>query len=358
VRERPTPAVSPTSGSGETGKRRQSGHFSLLHADPVVLYAWEIEIREPASGLWAILEALPVRASFLVVEASFTPNDPTYCAGLAAHIRDVSQRFDHLVVVVNCPTIGEVAALRRQGVPALHCSPSALVRDDFFKPSPGRQPKFDAIYDAKWADVKRHDLAGRVQSLALIAPPPWRPETGCTIDYFRRAHAAVRRATWISQPWGSTKRRWISHEQINAAYNQARVGLCLSRYEGAMLVGIQYLLAGLPVVTTRHIGGRDEFFDPSYVRWVEDDPDAVAGAVDELGSLNLDPQMIREATLAKVRQHRARFQAWTQRAILAEGGELGRWSGDWPEGLPNVLREPPAGTVDVLAEISQEPSLA
>src|SRR5205085_7602532 len=100
------------------------------------------------------------------------------------------------------PTVGETAKLQRQGVTALHCSMSALVRDDFFEPSPGRQAKFDAIYDAKWGDIKRHDLASRVRSLALIAPPPWRPERGCTIDYFQRAHAAVSHATWISKPWG------------------------------------------------------------------------------------------------------------------------------------------------------------
>jgi hypothetical protein len=125
-----------------------------------------------------------------------------------------------------------------------------------------------------------------------------------------------------------------------------------------MYASIQYLLAGLPVVTTASIGGRDEFFDPAYVRWVPDDQEAVAHAVDELVELELDPQMIREATLAKVGKHRARLQAWIQDAILSAGGEVGRWGGAWPEGLPNKLHEPQARAADVIAETEQRRSAA
>lgn len=166
----------------------------------------------------------------------------------------------------------------------------------------------------------------------------------------------MRHATWISTPWGEAKQRYISYEQINAAYNQARVGLCLSRVEGCMCVGIQYLLAGLPVVTTRNVGGRDEFFDPAYVRWVDDDPEAVADAVAELVALNLDPDMIRQAALDKMKHHRSRLQAWIQHVIQAEGGELGKWGGDWPQDLSNKLREPLVRAADVIAAINHEPS--
>ena len=120
-----------------------------------------------------------------------------------------------------------------------------------------------------------------------------------------------------------------------------------------MYASVQYLLAGLPVVTTASIGGRDEFFDPAYVRWVPDDPEAVALAVDELVALELDPQMIREATLAKVGQHRARLQAWIRDSIRSAGGEIGRWGGDWPEELPNKLYEPQARAADVMAAIEE-----
>ena len=346
------------SATGQLVRRQEDGYLSLLHADPVVLHAWESEIREPDSALWTVLDAVKDRSAYLILSPAWTSLNRGVRELRAQEMRQLLHRFEHLVGLYICPTASEVAALRSAGLRVLHCSENALVREDLFTPTPRRRPKFDAIYDAKWADYKRHDLAGAIRSLALIAPPPWRPSDGCTVDHYRRAHAAVSHATWISQPWGSGNKRFLSWEEINAAYNQARVGLCLSRAEGVMCASIQYLLAGLPVVTTANVGGRDEFFDSAYVRWAEDRPETVAAAVDELVGLDLDPQMIREATLAKMKQHRDRLQAWIREAILTEGGKLGRWEGDWPAGLLNKLREPMQRASKVIAEINAGGSMS
>lgn len=124
-----------------------------------------------------------------------------------------------------------------------------------------------------------------------------------------------------------------------------------------MKASVQHLLAGLPVVTTRNLGGRDVLFDKSYVRWVDDDPGAVAEAVDELVRLDLDPNAVRRAVLSKMAAHRERFAQWVCRTIEDEGGEPGRWRHGWPTGLPNrlevltqsdeVLRAVSAGTPTV-----------
>lgn len=332
----------------------KAGRFSLLHPDPVILYAVDAEIRDSDSALWSVLEVLEDRTPHLIVSPSWTVVSRGSRERLVAEIRQVSDRVPHVVPMAICPTAAEADLLRREQVVALHCSEAALIREDLFSPTPGRRAVFDAIYDARWADYKRHDLAGEVRSLALIAQPPWHPEEGCTVEYFRRAHAAVSHATWISVPWGSTNPRWISYTQINAAYNQARVGLCLSQEEGYMAASIQYLLAGLPVVTTPSRGGRDEFFDPAHVRWVEPEPQAVARAVEELVSLDLDPATIRRATLERVQEHRGRLWTWIRNTIRAEGGDFGRWSATWPTGLPNKLCEPSMRASEIVAEIDRE----
>ncbi len=342
--------------SGAPGAHRKTGLSLLLHADPVVLYAQDSEVRESDSALWSVLDVLADRVAYLIVSPGWTVLDRGSREWLSTHIRQLLQRFRRLVCVTICPTAGEAGALRGEGVATLHCSEGALVREDLYRPSHDREPKFDAIYDAQWADYKRHELAGAIGSLALIASRPWNPAQS-TIDHYRRAHAAVSHATWVSSPWGPT-RRWLSPEEVNVAYNEARVGLCLSRVEGYMSASVQYLLAGLPVVTTANLGGRDEFFDPAYVRWVGDEPEAVAAAVDELAGLELDPVMIRQATLVKVRRHRDRLQAWIREAIVSQGGEPGRWGGDWPQGLPNKLREPSIPAAEIIAEIEQARSAA
>lgn len=54
---------------------------------------------------------------------------------------------------------------------------------------------------------------------------------------------------------------YFSIDKINEIYGQSRCGLILSAEEGACFAAMEYLLCGLPVVTTPNIGGRDEFFD-------------------------------------------------------------------------------------------------
>ncbi len=335
----------------DAAPRREAGHFSLLQAFPVVLYtldAWEVF--DPASALWSIVEALAGRPLHLLVGATWTLEQPNNRDHHVSGIRKVTESMDG-VTITTCCTKAEMAALQAEGLTPLHCSNNALVREDLFVPLTGRDPTFDAIYDAKWADYKRHHLAGGIRSLALLAGPSGNPLQDATVAHGLHALAAVRHATWIRRPW-TDKSEWLSLEEVNAAYNRARVGLCLSSVEGPMYASIQYLLAGLPVVTTRNLGGRDEFLDPAYTRWVDDGPDAVADAVAELIELDLDPWMIREATLSKVAAHRSRMQEWMCDLIESEGGDLGRWGGEWPKGLRNKLIEPVSSAADVIAEIN------
>lgn len=335
--------------TAERLRRRETGHFSLVHSAPVVLYslgAWEVF--DPASALWTVVERArpPVH---LLVGPTWTLEIPETRAHHADQMRALADRFDGLTLTTCCNTSGEVAALALEGLASLHCSQNALVREDLFRPLPARAPVFDALYDAKWTDYKRHHLAGRVQSLGLLAGPSGGVDDS-TAAYSARAMAAVTHATWLRRPW-PRRSEWLSVDEVNALYNQARVGLCLSAVEGAMYASVQYLLAGLPVVTTRNLGGRDEFFDPAYTRWVDDEPDAVAAGVAELIRLDLDPWAIREATLARAATHRARFVAWMQERIEAAGGEPGRWAGGWPAGLPNKLIEPVSSATEVIAQL-------
>ena len=99
----------------------------------------------------------------------------------------------------------------------------------------------------------------------------------------------------------------IRPEDMYKYINQARVGLCLSAEEGAMYASAEYLLCGLPVVSTRSTGGRDTYFDDTYVKIVEDTPEAVAEGVEEMIERNIDPHYIRERTITKMKEHRDTF---------------------------------------------------
>jgi glycosyltransferase involved in cell wall biosynthesis len=74
-----------------------------------------------------------------------------------------------------------------------------------------------------------------------------------------------------------------------------------------MFACCEYLLSGLPIVTTPSRGGRDVFFHSDYVEVVEETPEAVASGVARLIARNLDPEMIRNRTYQLFMEHRARL---------------------------------------------------
>ncbi len=90
-------------------------------------------------------------------------------------------------------------------------------------------------------------------------------------------------------------------------FNQAKVGLCLSAEEGAMFVSAEYLLCGLPVVTTPNLGGRNELFPSEFYIETDDNAEAINKATENLIAQNLDACEIRNATIEKMKIHREAF---------------------------------------------------
>ncbi len=74
-----------------------------------------------------------------------------------------------------------------------------------------------------------------------------------------------------------------------------------------MYASIEYMLAGLPIVSTPSRGGRDVFFDPDYCVVVEPNARAVREAVDALRARNIPREYVRARTLAKLEPERRRF---------------------------------------------------
>lgn len=220
---------------------------------------------------------------------------------------DLLTRFPNLEVIHLGNTRAHCELLGSAGLRAIHCNHNCFVDEAIYRPDPSVEKRFDAVYDARLSEFKRHHLAAEVASLALLYYVT--PETDPA--YAAEVRQRLASAHCFNHD-AAGNYRTLDSSEVAKALTACRVGLCLSAQEGAMYASAQYLLSGLPVVTTPSEGGRDEFFDPAFVRTVAPEPAAVARAVQELVAADLPPLPIREATLDRMRPHRDRFIALVQ----------------------------------------------
>jgi tetratricopeptide (TPR) repeat protein len=96
-----------------------------------------------------------------------------------------------------------------------------------------------------------------------------------------------------------------------------------------MFASAEYMVCGLPVVSTRSIGGRDEYFDDRFCLICDDNPASVAAAVKEAISRNFDPNVIRNTFLAKVMERRTGLLQFIIRRTGEWEGSLDGFLRDW-----------------------------
>lgn len=306
-----------------------NGFFLLLNADPPVFYMKDWFLRKLGKEQWLTLQMLRGRAVHILVQISWDHEPEDSAEKMAkATTRYLARHIKHRITFL-ANTRSEQAALDVKGLDTLYCNGSVFLSESIHCPIPGCKKDFSAVYDAVVSPYKRHDLASEVKKLALIT---YR-KGDSTPDYIRETVKGLTYATWLN---GSPDKptEWIDDQQVNREINRARVGLALSAEEGFMYGSAQCLLAGLPVVSTHSVGGRDIFYDPAYTRIVADDPAAVTAAVEEFCANPPPAEFIRSSTLNKFAAHRERFMN-LMRKITAGNDPEGVWQGVLPQDRPS-----------------------
>ncbi|MGE0151503.1 MAG: DUF6492 family protein [Reyranellaceae bacterium] len=249
------------------------------------------------------------------------------CKLIAARIARRQREAPQHRFIVFANTEHEAELLRQLGLDTALVSHNALIDERPFLADSPQPPEFDAVYNAGFHPIKRHGLAAEIESLALIAAP-WsdRPQFA---DHAAQVRRALAHAVDLNRCGPDGAHRVLERDEIGALLQRARVGLCLSELEGSMRASVEYLFAGLPVVSTFARGGRDQLFDGDFCAIVPPSPALVAQAVRALADRNIPRRHIRTRTLNKVAPHRERFMQLVLQAVAATGVS-GRPDIVWP----------------------------
>jgi len=166
---------------------------------------------------------------------------------------------------------------------------NAWINEDFFKIS-NREIKYDALYIARRSSFKRHMLASKIKKLALVAGSHNLGDEPCEIP------------DCINDP-----NKKLNRDEIVKICGESACGLCLSEIEGAARCSSEYLLCGLPVVSTFSDGGRDIWYTTNNSIVCNDSDESVLEAVEKVKSKNLNREQIRSEHLMLSHFFRKRF---------------------------------------------------
>ncbi len=281
-----------------------------------------------ASGVSGDLAAQPV---WFLLSPTWSIDDAEVVRTIREHA--VQHRRDnpgHRFIFI-CNDLAEVARLQESGEAAFLFNKTALVNENVFRPLWGARREFDAVYNSRLVGGKRHELSLGIEHCAfLFYRASLSGEEAAEEKAIRARHADKAPGhVFINEVDAADRPVRLSPRKVNRHLNRAAVGLCLSEIEGAMFASTEYLLAGLPLVTTPSRGGRDVYFDPEFCLTVPPDPRSVAEAVAALKARAIPTAHIRMRTLERLDNARKRFLDLLN-TILVEAGEPPRFGAPWP----------------------------
>lgn len=259
----------------------------VVSTDPIVTYS-KRSTGVPLGIAGARPDAFRGRKALHLIGLSFTLEPPQRYQRVADELAELARQLPESRFVVLTNSEFESYLLSTVRVPSMMSSQLVFLNDRTFRPMDVEQ-RFDAIYNARLLPMKRHELARDVPNLALLYDlgPAEEPAE------YDRIRALLPRAAFLNHEAGAGVYRQFKIEECARHLNTARVGLALSAVEGPMQASLEYLLCGLPVVSTRSVGGRDRYFMPPFCRIVADDPAAVADAVATLAGARIPKAAVR-----------------------------------------------------------------
>jgi len=283
---------------------------SVLSADPPIIY---VRPRPQPFGLAGLLARRnPGRPFTCIVRTMWTIEDDQQFAELAFVQDRFRAHHPHVRIIVAANTPGELQRLQAAGIESVFANHNMFVDERIFRPLPRIERIYDAVYNANFSPFKRRHLArdiARCVHIGYVADPTAKDDMA---PQLRAAMAELPQHDFLNGIAGTQVLR-LKPGEVNRVLAQASVGLCLSEKEGPMVASVEYLLAGLPVVTTPNSGGRDRYFTADTAVTAEPNPRAIREAVEALKARDLPRQLVRRKTLRLIERDRDAFNSFIER---------------------------------------------
>ena len=284
------------------------GPIAVISADPPIILTG-IAYDEWIGIAGAYGQRFGNTSTGFLIYPTLTIEEPDKIAAIGRAARAHMRRYPNHRLIYMGNTQREADMLTGEGLTALFLNKNFTVSETIFRPLPDAGRSFDAIYNARFVPEKRHELARLIERVAYIGyldqtKPEWESQKEAMEQLLR-----LNPGHELLNPVRDGRLVRLSPAETNASLNRAWAGLCLSEVEGRNNASMEYMLAGLGLVSTPSVGGRDVYFDPEFRIVCEPDAASVRRAVADIKARNIPREHIRNQTLKRIIAERRRFLA-------------------------------------------------
>ena len=159
---------------------------------------------------------------------------------------------------------------------------------------------YSAFFNSRVSPYKRISLARNVSNLAFVTSGVNESNESKIYEIARKELPSAALLNWSE--FGNYRRLRI--DEIISKLNSSKCGLILSEVEGQTRAVMEYLLAGLPVITTPSVGGRDRFLNPCNSIYVKPDPDSISKVVLDVDNYFFSRDLIRSNAISSLKSER------------------------------------------------------
>jgi glycosyltransferase involved in cell wall biosynthesis len=199
-------------------------------------------------------------------------------------------------IIWECPNINTYLFAKEYDFDAIFCNHNCWLDYNIFGIKTITTKSYDLVINSRPEKWKRVHLAKKVANVAYIKGFIFRPH-----DVYDLNELGI-------EP---INKKYLSPHEVNDIYNKSVCGGIFSEKEGACYSSSEYLLCGIPVISTESCGGRDTWYNSKNAIIISPDEKSVQDAVEicklntELGIFN--SEMIRKTHIYKSEIMRANF---------------------------------------------------
>lgn len=214
-----------------------------------------------------------------------------HCSKIALRISS-EDKFDEIVILAN--TLEEKDFFEQNTHrEVLLCNNNAFINEDIFKPFDAPVKIYDMSVNSRFVRKKNTCIAKLVDNVVHMGYYAEKTDFHHIFPPFGQYVNFSDTTSSGTYSFSPNDFRFLNGSVVNEYNNKSITGGIFTSVEGACRSSSEYLLAGIPVVSTVSLGGRDIWYDRHNSLICDGTPESVAECVNIFKSNPVDPYEIR-----------------------------------------------------------------